>query len=183
MPHDNHLALLKRQLFHKTPHLIPDLLGHDAVFRISIGKMQGVEYRIFIGIPDHRHAFLAAKMIDYEVVGYAQDPGNEFPLLVVLAASQGINYLDKGLLKNVVCKRSVFDQQVDAGVNFAFVAENELLQGVLVSVEESRHQFLVGFFVFTHGSIPVKVMDERIKKGCVKFFPIGWLVSRLGFEE
>jgi hypothetical protein len=63
-------------------------------------------------------------MVDAQIVGDSQHPGQELTFFVVTTGTHGIDHFYKSILEDVFGNIPVFDQQINGGINPAFVPEH-----------------------------------------------------------
>lgn len=121
-PHNEDLPLFFGQTGDQLLDLGQALLLHQLVLGMQLGIAHAGQ-GIPIIIRAHQwHAAVPTKMVNTEVVGNAQNPGQKLAFFVVATGLKGLHGLHKRVLEQILGQFLMPDQLVNGGENAGFVA-------------------------------------------------------------
>src|SRR5688500_4388610 len=83
-------------------------------------------FSFIVNINRHRRHFLCSpEMIDDQISGNANNPGQEFALFAVLASFKGLDHLKESVLKNILGELLIFNHDNNRREYLSFMAMDQ----------------------------------------------------------
>ena len=144
--HEDDFALCFGQEADEGLYLVHRLGVDHFALTVLIDGNGGVveEGAVAVVVGDHHSALAQAVVVDDEVVGDAHDPGGELSVLGVLSVLQLGDDFHEAVLEEVLCDFFVLNGIEDVGVNFAFVAFEQTVEGGVITIDIGSNQLFVG---------------------------------------
>lgn len=90
-----------------------DLACDQFLLHVGIRKPDLIHNAVFFGVPDQGHSFVFTEMVNHQVVTYPQNPGQEFPLLLVTTGTKCLNDFNECFLEQILRQFFISDQYED----------------------------------------------------------------------
>ena len=131
---DDDAALFWWEHLDEFAYIATSLLSHDGLLDIVVVDAEVVEHVAIGSVGDDRHLAVAAEMVDNQVMGNAHDPMDEFVLVLVGAAVDGGDDLEKSVLEDIVGGVFVLDYGKDVSVNLGLITFQKGIETGVVTI-------------------------------------------------